>query len=174
MVMDWEGKVESPKLICAISGAALPPGSAFFSALLFHEGQFVRRDFSPAAWPEQDQAAFISWWRQRVPDEAGDKPQAIDAEALKRMFDGLKDSSERPKQCFAYVVLLYLVRARKLRFRDTRHEGGHSYLLIEDRGLRCTYKVRDPGMTPEEERQVQQNLMQVIELGAGPQPSADG
>ena len=172
--MDWEGKVGSPKLVCAVSGGALPPGSAFFSALLLLDGQFVRHDFSPAAWPAQDQSGFLSWWRQRVPDEAGAKQQPIDAEALKRMFEALKDSSERPKQCFAYVVLLFLVRARKLRFRDTLREGEHSYLLVEDRVLRCTYKVRDPGMTADEERQVQQNLMAVIELGAGPQPSADG
>ena len=172
--MDWEGKVGSPKLVCTVNGGALPPGSAFFSALLFLDGQFVRHDFSPAAWPAQDPSGFLSWWRQRVPDETGDKQQPIDAEALKRMFEALKDSSERPKQCFAYVVLLFLVRARKLRFRDTLREGEHSYLLVEDRLLRCTYKVRDPGMTPDEERQVQQNLMAVIELGAGPQPSADG
>lgn len=172
--MDWEGKVESPKLVCAVSGATLPAGSPFFSALLFAEGHFVRRDFSPEAWPAQDQAGFISWWRQRVPDEEGGKPKPIDAEALRRMFDALKDATERPQQCFAYVVLLFLVRARKLRFRDTRREGEHSYLLVEDRALRCIYKVRDPGMTPEEERQVQQNLMEVIELGAGAQPPAEG
>ena len=171
--MDWEGKVESPKLVCAVSGAALPPGSAFFSALLFHDGQFIRRDYSPAAWPDQDLAGFISWWRQRVPDEAGQQAQPIDAEALKRMFDALKESPLRPQQCFAYVVLLFLVRARKLRFRDTRREGGHSYLLVEDRALRCTYKVRDPEMTPEEAQQVQQNLMDVIGMAGGP-PTAEG
>ncbi len=171
--MDWEGKVESPKLVCAVTGAALPPGSPFFSALLFQDGHFVRHDISAAAWPAQDQSAFVSWWRQRAPDEDGGKRAPIDAEALRRMFDALKDATERPKQCFAYVVLLFLVRARKLRFRDTRREGEHSFLLVEDRALRCTYKVRDPGMTPDEERQVQQNLMEVIELGAGPQPSAD-
>jgi len=166
--MDWEGKVESPKLVCAVSGQALPPGSPFFSALLFSEGHFGRRDFSPEAWPAQDQGAFISWWKQRVPDEDGTKAHPIDSEALRRMFAALKDSSERPKQCFAYVVLLFLVRARKLRFRDTLREGGQSYLLVEDRINRCIYKVRDPGMTPEEEGQVQQNLMAVIAVGAPP------
>jgi hypothetical protein len=168
--MDWEGKVESPKLVCAVSGEALAPGSPFFSTLLFHEGHFVRRDFSPAAWPGQDQAAFISWWKQRVPDEEGGKPKPVDAEALRRMFEALKDSTERPQQCFAYVVLLFLVRARKMRFRDSLREGGRSYLLVEDRALRCVYKVRDPEMTPDEEQRVQRNLMEVIELGAPPAP----
>ena len=45
--MDWEGKVDSPKLLCAATGTHIEPGATFWSALLFAEGQFVRRDLGP-------------------------------------------------------------------------------------------------------------------------------
>ena len=34
--------------------------------------------------------------------------------------------------------------------------------LVEDRALKTVYRVRDPGMTPDEEKAVQGNLMDVL------------
>ncbi len=164
--MDWEGKVDSAKLVCSASGQPIPPGAVFFSALAFQEARFVRVDVSEAAWPAQDPTAFISWWRQRAPTLDAPRFKPIDSEALLGMFHALKSATERPKQCFVYVVLLYLVRARKLRFKDSVRDGdGGSFLVVEDRVNRCLYRVRDPGMTADEERAVQDNLLEVIELG---------
>jgi hypothetical protein len=163
--MDWEGKVDSPKLLCAATGTLIEPGATFWSALLFVEGQFVRRDYSVAAWDAQARDGLLSWWRQRAP-KADEKPKAIDVEALLGMFHALKDVHERPKQCFLFVVMLFLVRARKLRYRDSIRENGQGYLLAEDKEIKCVYKVRDPQMTPDEERQVQENLMAIIAVGA--------
>ncbi len=172
--MDWEGKVDSAKLVCAASAQPIQPGALFFSALTFQEGRFVRLDYAESAWPAQDQTAFISWWRQRAPTLDAPRFKAIDSEALLGMFHALKAAPERPKHCFVYVVLLYLVRARKLRFKDSvRDADGQSFLVVEDRINRCLYRVRDPGMTADEERAVQDNLIEVIELGGSPITEAE-
>jgi hypothetical protein len=169
--MDWEGKVDSPRLLCAATGAAIEPGSVFWSALLFTEGEFRRHDYSASAWEGLARDGLLSWWRQRAP-KADEKPKTIDVEALLGMFHALKDAHERPKQCFLFVILLFLVRSRKLRYRDSIREHDVGYLLAEDRELKCVYKVRDPQMTPDEERLVQRNLMEVIAVGSAA-PIAD-
>lgn len=161
--MDWEGKVEAPTFVCAATNTPIAPGAAFFSALLFQDGRFARLDYGAEQWPAQDQARFLSWWRQKAPDASGNGPQTLDVEALKRMFHALKDAHERPKQCFVWIVLLFLVRARKLRFKESKHEGDRSFLLVEDKENRCFYRVRDPGMTPAEAQQVQANLLEIME-----------
>lgn len=163
--MDWEGKVDSPKLLCSASGAVIAPGEIFWSVLLFADGQFVRRDFALTTWDALPRDGFLSWWRQRAPTP-DEKPKAIDVEALLGMFHALKDVQERPKQCFLFVVMLFLVRARRLRYRDSIRENGQGFLLAEDKELKCVYKVRDPQMTPDEERQVQENLMDIIAVRA--------
>jgi hypothetical protein len=168
--MDWEGKVEAAKLTCAGSGETLLPGTSFFSALRFKDGQFSRLDYAPAAWVAVDQAEFISWWRQKTPDQDANPVRTIDREALVHIFAALKGSTERPKQCFLFVVALFLVRVRKLRYLDTVRDGQQSFLLVEDRGQHLIHRIRDPGMTKDEERAVQDNLMEVIELGASADP----
>jgi hypothetical protein len=171
--MDWEGKFDHPRLLCAATQQPIAPGGVFWSALLQvpNEERFARRDFSDAAWPNVDRTGFLSWWRQTLPKPDEHGPKAIDIEALLGMFHALKDSHDRAKQCFCYVVLLFLVRARKLKYREVRRIGDHSYLIVEDKVNRCSYQIRDPGLSPSEEAQVQQNFREITELGA-PAPTA--
>jgi hypothetical protein len=163
MPIDWDGKVENPKLLCARTGEVLPPGATFWSALAFVGDAFVRQDFSEAVWDEVDREGYISWWRQRVPTPDGPQVKPIDIEALLGIFHALKDETVRAKQCFCYVVLLFLVRARKLRFKDVLIENGQSILLVEDKQLRCVYRIRDPQLSAEEEAQVQANLQEIMD-----------
>lgn len=151
-------------MLCAASGAAIEPGTAFWSALLLVDGLFVRRDYTQAAWDAQPREGFLSWWRQQapLPDE---QPKSVDVTTLLGVFHALKDASERPQQCFLFALLLFLLRARALRYRDSIRDHGHAYLLAEDKELKWVYKVRDPQMTAEEERQVQDNLMTVLTVG---------
>jgi hypothetical protein len=166
-MIEWEGRVESAKLVCATSGESLPPGAVFYSGLLFQNGLFVRQDFSDQAWSGLDKAAFLGWWRQKVPNpEEAPRFKPIDREALLRIFHALKNETDRPKQCFLYVVALFLMRCRKFRYIDaSSDESGRTFVLVEDRALKTVYRVRDPGMTPDEEKAVQGNLMDVVTVG---------
>jgi hypothetical protein len=161
-IMDWEGKVVDPKLVCAATGQPIAPGALFFSGLSYEGGTFARRDFSAEAWTGQDQQAFVSWWRQKAPVEGEDRRHAIDAEALARIFAALKDAKERPKQCFVYIVVLFLMRAKKLRFVESRRDGDRSWITVEDRAQGVVHRVRDPQMSNDELEAVQRNLLEVV------------
>ncbi len=160
--MDWEGKVENPKLVCAGSGSAIAPGAAFFASLVYEAGVFVRRDWSAEAWETQDHLRFLSWWRQKAPVVGEERRRAIDIEALIRIFASLKDAKERPKQCFCYIVVLFLMRAKKLRFVESAHVGERSWIVVEDRAQGVVHRVRDPQMSNDELDAVQRNLLEVV------------
>lgn len=164
--MEWDGKVEASKLACSVSNEPLAPGALFYSALLFQGGLFVRRDFSAEAWDGVDRSAYLAWWREKAPrPDDGPRFKPIDREALLRIFHALKSDTDRPKQCFLYVVALFLMRARKFRYIDIGSDADGTYLLVEDKALKTVYRVRDPGMNADEERAVQSNLMDVVMLG---------
>lgn len=172
MPTDWDGKVEHPKLVCEHTGAPIAPGAVFWSALEFTGERFVRHDISDEAWEGRERGTLISWWRQRAPTPDAPQVKPIDIEALLGIFHALKDETQRAKQCFCYVVLLFLVRARKLRFREVVPDGDHSIMVIEDKANRCVYRIRDPQLTAEEEAAVQENLRAIMDGTPPSEPTA--
>jgi hypothetical protein len=164
--MDWEGKIVAPHLTCSVSGRALAPGEVFFSALVVKDGLFQRLDFAADAWATQDQAVFLSWWRQKVPQPGNErKAFKLNAATLAQIFTNLKDARTRSQQCLAYVVALALVRARKLQFLAVRTEGEQQLLLVQDRAGGVVHRIRDPRLAQEEEAHVLHNLLELTSGG---------
>jgi len=169
--MDWDGRIVAKELLCSVSGRALAPGEVFFAGLMPGvDGLYLRQVFAAEVWEQQDRSRFISWWRQTVP--AADQSRRslrLNADTLIQIFANLRESGERSEQCLAYVVALALVRARKLQFRGSEDQGGRSLMILEDRAHGLIHRVRDPGLTPDEEARVLDNLLAV----AGLAPLAD-
>jgi len=172
-MIDWQERVERPRLVCSRSGEPIGPGEVFYSALLIHDGRFERRDFAEAGWEEEDPDAYLSWWRQRrSPERRDDRPRIVNHAVLLSIFHDLKDSRERPQQCFAWLLALLLTRSRKLRYLDLQREGEDSYLLVEERGKGQAFRIRDPRMSSTEEECVQENLREIFDMPAGAAPSS--
>jgi hypothetical protein len=175
--MDWDGKVEQPKLVCAATGRALAAGETFYSGLRLAEGVFARSDYAPEAWPTQDKTALLSWWRQTAPEpDRKRRTLKLDAVSLGRIFTDLREARDRPSQCFCYVVALCLARMRKLRILEVEKRDGESFLLLQDRANEAVHRLRDPRMSAAEEDQVRRNLMDVITLDGPaivPAPAAE-
>jgi hypothetical protein len=164
--MDWEGKIVATHLTCSVSGRPLQPAEVFFSALVVKDGLFQRLDFAAEAWANQDQATFLSWWRQKVPQPGNErKAFKLNAATLAQIFSNLKDARTRSQQCLAYVVALALVRARKLQFLEVRSEGDHQVLLIQDRHAGVVHRIRDPKLGEDEEAHVLHNLLELTSGG---------
>lgn len=164
--MDWEGKIQAATLTCAASGRGLAPGEVFYSGLVANpDGSFARRDFSEECWEEADQAAFLSWWRQRVPQPQENRRQVrLDVGVLRRLFTDLREVPRRSEQCLCYVVALCLVRARAFRLHALP-AGQEAELVLEDRHDRSRWRLRDPGMTETDIAHVQQALIDIITVG---------
>lgn len=165
--MDWEGKVGSPQPQCAASGRPLHAGEAVFGVLVQHEGRFVRHDISAEAWPGYDRAQALSWWRRTVPEPEHRQGRIrLDPAALGRIFADLDGTEDAAKQAFRYIVALCLTRARKLHLeRIDRDAAGAWLVLVEKGGVR--HRVRDPGLKPEDEAGLTDQLVAVAEAGGG-------
>ena len=167
-MIDWQDKVDRPKLACSATGQAIAHGETYFSALRLptsaeSQDRFERVDYCAAAWQGVDQSQLISWWRAQRPEAMGDDgPQFLSPEILLGIFRDVVDSTNRSQQCFAYLVGLLLMRNKTLRYLEVSVEQDETYLLLEDKRHKEVFKLRDPRMTPAEEEQVQGNLEDIF------------
>ena len=174
-MIDWQDKVERPHLVCAASGEPIPPGSTFVSALRFSHGRFERLDYRSEAWDPDAVTDLVSWWRQKRPEpKAETGPRLVNAAVLLAIWADLRESTERTQQCFAWLLTLLLTRSKKLRYLDLVHEGEDSFLVVEERGTRTAYRVRDPKMDEDESQRVERNLEEVFTLPPGVDEPAGG
>lgn len=163
--MDWDDKVERPHLHCARSGRAIQPGERYWSALRFQDGSFLRLDIAEEHWPEQDRSELLSWWHGRRPAEVQDSgPRLVDLQVLASIFDDLQGSTQRPQQCFVWLLALLLTRAKKLRYRDLLVTEGVTWMEVQDRRDGRVLRIRDPGMSAEEQARVEQDFAQIFTI----------
>lgn len=163
--MDWQEKVARSRLVCSKTGQVIVPGEVFFSGLRLIDNRFVRLDFAGPAWQSEDPRTFLSWWRQERPRQENDpKALRVNHAVLLGIFKDLRTSMERRQQCFVWILVLLLVRARKLRLLQV--EAGVA-LVVEDKAENLVHRIRDPQMSPAEEVEVTANLEEVMGF-AGP------
>jgi hypothetical protein len=164
--MEWDGKVAGASFSCAVSGRTLVPGEVFFSGLVAAGAGFARRDFAPESWTAQDPAAFLSWWRQRVPEPDPRRRQVkLDKDLLLKLFTDLRGARDRSTQCLCYVIALCLVRAKAFALAKVSEEDGQPWLYLDHKADGIRLRLRDPRLTADEQAAVQQQLLDIIGLG---------
>jgi len=164
--MEWDGKVANASFTCSISARVLTPGEVFFSGLVLEGTAFARRDFAPEVWTAQDPAAFLSWWRQRVPVPDPKRRQVkLDKDLLLKLFVDLRNARDRTSQCLCYVIALCLVRAKAFSLAAVSEDNGEAWLQIDHKADGVRLRLRDPRMSPAEQEQVQNSLLHIIGVG---------
>lgn len=149
---------------CAQSGAAIPQGEAFFSALVETDDDFNRLDFSSPAWPEVDKSGFFSYWKNKASGDAGgEKRQPVDYERLLAFFDSLENAEEPGKRLFRYVLALVLVRRRLLRLDEALKTPEGDCLVVHDRRGDRTLRIITPEAGKEQLAAVQERLNQLFD-----------
>ena len=172
-MINWQENVHRPFLISAKSGEAIQPGSTFYSALLFHNAEFVRKDYLESEWNEVDQDEILSWWKQHLPEVKDEhKQQMLNATILLGIFHDMKESTSRHEQCFLFTLALLLMRLKKLRYLDLVHEEDDDIIIMQDRSDKSCYRIRDPKMNEAEEEIVKNNLQKIFTMEASPETAA--
>ena len=165
---DWEDKLARASLCCHRSQQPIVPGEDFYSSLALVDGAFVRQDYRAEHWTPADADASLGWWRHRLPVAIGQQgPRMVNHATLLGIFRGLSASTRRPEQCFAWMLALLLVRAKKLRYISLERGEDATWMLVEDRERREGLRIRDPRMGRDEEQRVLENLSAVFEMPAG-------
>lgn len=150
---------------CAASGAAIPPGEPFYSALLDADDTFERRDFTVEAWSGVDKEPFFSYWKNKGGGGGKeDKAPPVDYDRLLAFFDSLEGSEEPPKRLFRYVLALVLARRRRLRLDDMGRSEAGDRLVVYDRRSERTLEIVSPEATREDLQKAQEKLNQLFDV----------
>jgi len=161
-VTNWE--IAGPTLVCAASGRPLNEDEEIYSALYDEENTFVRRDFSVEHWPPPDMSRVFSFWKTRVPRKDAPERNFVDDETVLDFFRRLEDKSEPHQQHFRYVLALFLMRRKLLRFREVRRGAGGMVLLVHDRLAGTDHEVPDPQLSEEEIRRVSDEVSSILRV----------
>jgi hypothetical protein len=146
---------------CVVSGRELQPGEKFYSVLIEEGVRFVRRDYSPEAWTGPPEEAF-SFWVGRVPQPQSKRRLVLDDDLLHDCFLRLEGQGEPGKVNFRYILALLLMRRRRLKFEETRQEGGQEVLCLRCARTGDRHAVVNPRLTEEEMQQVQEDVFQTL------------
>ncbi len=148
---------------CAVSGAEIPRGTPFFSALIEGDDTFERRDYLAEAWGAVDKTLFFSYWKNKGGDAGEEKKQPVDYDRLLAFYDGLEGAEEPGKRLFRYVLALILVRRRRLRLEDAGRTEAGDRLVVYDRRSGRTLEILAPEASREELEAVQAKLNELFE-----------
>ena len=146
---------------CAATERELHPGEKVYSVLLVEEGKFVRKDFSPEAWPGPP-AGVIGFWQNRVATPETRKKLPINDELLTDFFEQLEGQTEPAKVNIRYVLALLLMRRKRLRFEESATEGGQEVLMLRCSQTGAEHRVANPGLAGNELESVQGELFKAL------------
>lgn len=153
MVYDFTGGSRR----CARSGRELKPGEQHMVALFERDDKLVREDVALDAWQIPPEGAF-AWWQTRVPTDGQSSKLVIDDGLVYDCFIRLDGDAEPQKVNFRYVLALWLLRKRKLKFEEVQKDAGQEWLLLRETKAKKMHKVLDPHLTEEAIGQVQQEV----------------
>jgi hypothetical protein len=146
---------------CATTGRLLVAGEKYCSALFDESGQFVRKDYSAAAWPGPPENA-LAFWTGTVPDQHQKRRLTFDPELLMECFVRLAEDADPGKVQFRYVVALLLLRRKQLRFDDVRRESGQEFLRLTCSRTGAAFEVLDPHLSEADVARVQEEVVKVL------------
>jgi hypothetical protein len=123
--------IQRPSRRCGKTDRPLPPGAAFFSALVRAEGRLERVDVAADAW-EGPPAGTIAWWRcSAIEAEAAGGPVLASSDVLLDVLEQLE--GDAGEESLRYLLGLHLVRRRVLRFTEASSPGNHVVLTCRRR-----------------------------------------
>jgi hypothetical protein len=146
---------------CSASGRELQPGERYVSVLLDEAGKFVRKDYAADVWQGPPPGAF-SFWQGRIPATEARRKPPVDDELLMDCFQRLDGQEEPARLSFRYVLALLLMRRRRLRWEEERHDGGREVLRLRCARTGVRHEVVNPGLSDGDLAAVQDDVFEAL------------
>lgn len=131
-------------------------------ALFDREGSLVREDICQESWQTPPKEAF-AWWQTRVPEAGATVRLHIDEGLVYDCFVRLEGDSEPQKVNFRYVLALWLLRKRKLKFEEVHKDEHGDWLVLREARIKKMHQVFDPHLNEEAIAQVQQDVEKMLQ-----------
>jgi len=160
--MDWN--ITRGELQCSHCGKPFEEDEEYVSAIYDEETEFVRRDSCAACSAQIDRSDCFSFWKTRVPVKEQEQKKFVDDEVIFNFFLRLANEQDQLKRNFRYVLALFLMRKKQLKFKDVaRSEEGEALVLHSSREQE-DYEVHIPQLSEEEIVQVTEEVGQILNV----------
>ena len=174
--MQYQWNLKSRSHECARSGQVFSAGDLFHTAIYFDStsGEFIRRDISAAAWPEEmaERTALASWKNEYAPPEVGKvKPEITSRETAESLLRRLIEEDEAHTENARYILTLMLERKKQIAPRQVKHTENGRMLIYEHKKSGEVYIIRDPELRLDELTSVQDEVAMLLGFG-GPAAEA--
>lgn len=146
---------------CARTGRELLPGERHMVVLYNRDERLVREDICQVAWQGPPEQAF-AWWQSVVPEAGATTKVVIDDGLLYDCFIRLEGEKEEQKLNFRYVLALWLLRKRKLKFEEIKKDEQGEWLMLREARIKKIHQVLDPHLNEEAIAQTQQEVEQML------------
>lgn len=154
-------QIQATSRRCARTGRELQPGERIFSVLYEREGQWVREDVAKDAWTGPPPEAF-SFWQTRVPSPKERRRLLVDDDMLRELFERLEKATEPRQVQFRYLLALWLLRRKVLRFEAVQRSGEREWLVLRDARSGREVLVLDPQLNESELEDAQGQLQNLL------------
>jgi hypothetical protein len=152
-----EYQLKPPGKTCAATGQPLVPGSVCHSVVVERQGQLIRLDYAADRWPGPPVDA-VGHWTTTVPASKSAAGTNVDPESLWRFFEQLCEEASPSQDEARYAAALLLLKLKKLRLNDVRHDPDGAWLLLEGTHGEGAYEVRNLTLSDDDTRRLQQTL----------------
>ncbi len=159
---------EIPKLkrVCFATGQEMKVGQTYVSALVETPLGVERRDYLKANWPGES-PDVLSHWQGTVPELPGaGKPKPISNQAIAELFDQQEikiAQGDAEAEKLRFVLGLWLIRRKQYKLLTVEYEGEQEFLVLQKLRDKTTVRIRDPRMSEERLRDVEESMRQLLE-----------
>ena len=178
-------EIETSDYHCAGCNEEVGRGRQYFSAVLFAEELFHRRNYCVACWEQSrldnpgDSATgkgagdLYAYWKTRRPQPPDRKLRRVgfDPTLVMRFFRRLSEEQESKtppeaqKRDLGFVLALLLVRKKFLHFESAVQRDGGEWLKLSERGDPSRiYWVENPELTDEELERVRDDIGELLQM----------
>ncbi len=160
--MEWE--IEKGEMGCHACRKPFQERDEYFSAIYDRAAQFERRDFCMGCWDAVGRDELFSFWKTRVPAKEEQVKKFVDDEVILNFFMRLEDETDPLKRNFRYVLGLFLMRKKLLKFKDVARDETGEALVLHSRQEDKDYKVYIVELSDEEILHVTEEVGQILNV----------
>jgi hypothetical protein len=176
MALPESWHIRSRARACAATDRSFEDGEPIVTALFPdpESSGYLRKDFSVEAWKERDaevEKPFSFWKAVFHATPVDEKPDAFKKESPEDLLRRLVEEEEDHTENVRYILAVMLERKKVLRETDTQRTPSGILRVYEHRKLGDVFIVRDPDLPLDQIDQVQQEIFELLESGAGANPA---
>lgn len=160
--MEWN--INRGEQRCAACERVFQEDEEYISTVVDQGLEFERKDYCTGCWSDDLGAGSFSFWRTRVPLKQEEDKKFVDDEVIFNFFQRMEGQSDPLKQNFRYVLGLFLMRKRMLKFRDVERTDEGEFLVLYVPRDKSEHSVFIPNLTEEQIVQVTEDVGQILNV----------